>query len=918
MKPVKLVIEGINSFTDAQTLDFETAGRSNLFCICGKTGAGKSTIFDSIMLALYGRSGKGNLADVVNLSRDRAAVRLDFTSGGDMYGVERLIRCRAEKNDDGEPTGKRLASSECTLCKNGVPVAKGEDAAAEIERIVGLGFTEFKNVYLLEQGEYAEFLKKPASKQLEAVGKIFSLTRFGDVYKLAGEKKREAETLAESTVRRIEDLGDVSDSACKALKSELNSLKGKSRAMAAELEKRKADIAGMEKTRDIYLAAQEKQKTVIDTAMRLDGARERLKTAEAQAIAFAESGRAAELDSRISALRERLNRLAALSALDGECDAAERDSAEKSAVAKKSAAEAEDKERALERCRAIYSENADAFKAEIGVFLTAAAKVNDPSEVLSGAINTFGGADIAPDRITSVYYELCAEKTKYDELVRAERAAADAEQATGKAVSADLDKTEMYSARIKEAEKELESARAAEKAALDALTEAQIGSHAAAVRAELCDGDTCPVCGGVYHGGGYCGVDLENAKAAAQSAERLRRQKERETAELEKDIDMTKANYARNAAELERRRAELDDVRNKIAATGVEPELYAALIQSLTRAKGLSDKVISSQREINGTEPIIAAARAAADAATKAAVEAAAKAAELSAGLGDMRGKTRGAIADAKKELEAAEREKNGIDERLRAVNAERDAAKAAVATIEEMLAAAKRDCPADVPEFDEDDYKQRREQAERLAKDIAGCDTGIVRKETELGVAEEKLGKRKALDAELGEYNRRADRYKIISDMTKAKAMLNFVATEYIEEFTAAASEILGRLSSGKYSMSYDREGGFTVSDFLNGGKSRKTDTLSGGEMFLASLSVAIAIARAVGRGADNAFFFLDEGFGTLDEELIDTVYGALEELAKSCLVGVISHSNALIDLMPACVEVAEATDVAGSKIIF
>ena len=59
----------------------------------------------------------------------------------------------------------------------------------------------FKNVYLLEQGEYAEFLKKPPQRQLEAVGKIFSLMRFGDVFKLAARNSSRAFSSAAISAR---------------------------------------------------------------------------------------------------------------------------------------------------------------------------------------------------------------------------------------------------------------------------------------------------------------------------------------------------------------------------------------------------------------------------------------------------------------------------------------------------------------------------------------------------------------------------------------------------------------------------------------------------------------------------------------------------------------------------------------------
>ena len=61
MKPIRLKIAGLNSFKELQTIDFDTLGQDNLFCISGSTGSGKTTIADGIILALYGDSKRGKL-----------------------------------------------------------------------------------------------------------------------------------------------------------------------------------------------------------------------------------------------------------------------------------------------------------------------------------------------------------------------------------------------------------------------------------------------------------------------------------------------------------------------------------------------------------------------------------------------------------------------------------------------------------------------------------------------------------------------------------------------------------------------------------------------------------------------------------------------------------------------------------------
>ncbi|MCL1901025.1 MAG: SMC family ATPase [Firmicutes bacterium] len=125
-----------------------------------------------------------------------------------------------------------------------------------------------------------------------------------------------------------------------------------------------------------------------------------------------------------------------------------------------------------------------------------------------------------------------------------------------------------------------------------------------------------------------------------------------------------------------------------------------------------------------------------------------------------------------------------------------------------------------------------------------------------------------------------------------KNKALMDFAVKEYFIDICDAASEKLSYLSDGKFELIFDN--GFFVKDNLNGGRKRDVCTLSGGETFLVSLSLAISLSEAIVCMSNRPieFFFLDEGFGTLDENLVDTVLTALFKLTKTHFcIGLISH---------------------------
>ena len=171
----------------------------------------------------------------------------------------------------------------------------------------------------------------------------------------------------------------------------------------------------------------------------------------------------------------------------------------------------------------------------------------------------------------------------------------------------------------------------------------------------------------------------------------------------------------------------------------------------------------------------------------------------------------------------------------------------------------------------------------------------------------------KKQKEKEYAEKEKRYGILKELKELTKGDAFTNFVADAFIEEITADASARMSDLSSGQYTLFYNGEA-FFVKDYFSAGESRNVSTLSGGEKFLASLSLAIAISRKTAHSRDYGFFFIDEGFGTLDGNAIETVCASLEALALDTVVGVITHREELIERIPSVLEVEKADGENGS----
>ncbi len=124
-----------------------------------------------------------------------------------------------------------------------------------------------------------------------------------------------------------------------------------------------------------------------------------------------------------------------------------------------------------------------------------------------------------------------------------------------------------------------------------------------------------------------------------------------------------------------------------------------------------------------------------------------------------------------------------------------------------------------------------------------------------------------------------------------------------YLQNLCAIANERFHRLTKNQLSLQINDKNEFEIVDYLNDGRTRSVKTLSGGQNFQVSLSLALALAENVQSltNSEKNFFFIDEGFGTQDAESVNIVFETLSNLQKgNRIVGIISHVEELQERIP------------------
>ncbi len=855
MKPLTLEFCGINSFSEPAFIDFRELLEFGIFGVFGDTGSGKSTILDCIGFALYGRASRDNTIDeLINYRRDRAYVNFEFEML--FEGRRRVFRVeRSLRRRKGALGGCEHSAKVFERTESGYLTAADGTAPCQafLSRLIGLNQEDFQKCIALPQGEFAQFVKARKADRLKIVARLFDLERYGGAL---GTRANAAFRAASEQAKIVETRLERYEGLSE---ESLSALKQELSRLEAEGNAVRADV----------LRAREEEK-------RLEALKKRAEERESL------TKRLFELEAEktgMKALSDELDRLG------------------RAATALAAARDASEKRDAALRAERAYSDAKDIFER--------AKRERDSLPAFDEE-----GADAEIERLSAAY--TAAEASQE---VRARMNALGRELAERRARLAGLEKKLVpfdY-----EGEKRALEASRGELGAEDFLGFLETHGRSALLRGEYKNfadellaleqkypeiaGDTEPLIGRYQALSEGEKASFADLKRLFEARERAREAADRALAALNErhtsyGVALEQANSLR--AEIDRLEREAAECAKKLEGAEAPDVLKRRLAEKREEKRQALEKRRRAEEGVNRASPALAAAEERANGARLSRKEAEERLSQaLEAGPFSSGEEARALLAkygnadEARARVEGYREEYAAVRRRLRELSSEETYSAEAHRTVSETLSALEA---------------RERKLANGLAVGRERC-----------AADEKRLLEKGELEREFAERKREADLAETLKKLLGDNKFIEFVSEEYLQTIAANASARLLSLTGGRYFLRYD--GGFCVGDNFDGGAFRGVNTLSGGETFLVSLSLALSLSEEICRKSLRPieFFFLDEGFGTLDSHLVDVVMDSLEKLkGEHFAIGLISHVEELKHRIERRIVVTKATETCGSKI--
>ncbi len=856
MKPVKLTMSAFGPYAHKQVLDFTCLGNHTLFLICGPTGAGKSTILDAMCYALYGRTS-GDVRTGENMRSSYAGleeetfVEFDFALGGKYYRVHRspaqLARRKRGPSDKPVEKAGKAVFSEIDDKGNVVRQIASKGVEQRVEELIGIGVEQFRQIILLPQGDFRRLLLADSTERQDIMQELFGTMRYGLIENRLREEVSQLKGQAEQAHSQVQTL----------LASRHAENRGQLQLMMDEAGKK---IKQLEEE-------QKKKERENEEFIRHHN----------------EASRLAESFSR---LEQAVKRAQELNKQEGE-------------MAQKRAD--------LKKIDAAIALNGDR-EALVTLYMNRKTKENDLARAEKEQKEARDGWENAEKQFEQLEQERPQQQARINRLAALEALKPDVDSFISASQS-----YEKVSGQLTNLEKTLKERtdrqEAVEKTAVTArkvehaLTESFIRGQASFLAEGLQDGMPCPVCGSLHHPEPAVSAenqvtreDVDKARTAAEQAEKTAGDGRKHLQEFKEKEYMPlrdKANKAKNL---------LEELGRKVDKTYRTPGVLNLEIGKLSKAitdfdnrSRTADTARQEQKiQLEKQNTTVLEIRKNLESLSR----------DYQQGLQTFTEKVR---AQGFQSLEEQKRyhdrigEKDSLTQELESHGADRKMQ--AETENKEKTFIGDRSKP------DMEQWNSRNRQITEEIKALASQKGTLEEQEKAQKEAAEQIDALTASGAELDRtYRVVGGLYDVIRGQETGINLERFVLGALLDDVTRKANIRLSVMSGGRYQLQRAlgeradarKKAGLDleVMDSYTG-KARPASTLSGGETFLASLSLALGLADVVQEYAGGVrldSMFIDEGFGSLDQETLDLALKTLAGLqGQNRLIGIISHVSEL-----------------------
>ena len=881
MRPLKLRMRSFGPYDD-EVIDFSSFGSSGLFLISGPTGAGKTTIFDSIAYALYGvPSGDLRKESMLRSASAPPGVPglsdLVFESGGREYRIVRETPYRRPKQR-GEGFVDVPAKVELHL-PDGRVVTRQDEARERIEQLLSLTSDQFRQVVMIAQGEFRAFLEANTNEKTAILRRLFMTERYtalqdkvaDDSRKAAEEARRASEAVealirsavlppdtpptAEEVLKALERCCSEDDIALQTLQDSLTAIRESMEALNSEKGRTDAVLSAWaekaEAERDLKVLEEEKEGTE-QRFREIPGIEKRIE----------------ELSASVTAIRgllpsydELLSRKDRLRKASLRCSDLAR---EREDLSRRKAALQERRQKDAEEIKAIGNPEAD-------------------EAACREAIGQLRRKMEEADRVISIVGEY---RLKVRNLAESRARLEEA-----------LTLSERLSLRFHTLQRHF------------------LSEQAGILASSLEDGMPCPVCGSTSHPSlavlshdAPTEAEADEARAEAEAADRNARAIAEQAGAISGEVSILQSSIhdLSGGKDAEEAASDAEAVRKALGKRIAEKEAHVAASQRVAaRKKELEARMEDAGMTLSGIEESLSLI-------TEKEGEERRDIAALESGINDiLRSLPYGTREEALSSIASLTGDQERLRNEVKARRERHDALLLGISKAEARIASAssiaRPDSLRPIPDI-LSDLDHKREEEAKVQEMVRSISIRRMQNRKLIPLLGKAIAERKKAAARDSWLHNLSMTLSGTLPGSVRMTLETYIQQSYFARVLNLANRRLMRMSSARYELvtsSLQRGNArsgldLDVIDHFTG-RRRPTKGLSGGEAFLASLALALGLSDDIQMSSGGArldAMFIDEGFGALDDDTLRMVMAVLSDLGSGDrLIGIISHVDALKD---------------------